>query len=64
RASPRKALFVSADEDRVAPSAVIRELLAAADPESQWVELKETSHELAPFQLETLRAPVTEWLLR
>jgi len=63
-ASPREALFVSASGDRVAPPAAVRDLRVAADPNCRLIELEDATHEVAPFQLEALRAPVTEWLRR
>lgn len=58
---PVSALFVAAGDDPVAPIPAVRRL-ASQSPESRCIELDNVTHELAPFRLDLLTEPVSQWL--
>jgi hypothetical protein len=58
---PVPALFIAADSDHVAPPDAVRRL-ASVSPASQFIEVRATLHEVAPFRLDLLAEPVAAWL--
>ncbi len=58
---PVSALFVAASADTVAPPESVRRLHQASR-DGQILELEGPTHELAPFRLDLLAAPVAAWL--
>ncbi len=58
---PVAALFVAAEADRVAPPEAVKRLAATAS-DSALLELPASVHEIAPFRLDLLAAPVAAWL--
>ena len=62
RGSGLTPLFIAADGDVVAPTAVVQGLRELSAPGSAMVELRGASHEEAPFRLDALSGPVLQWL--
>jgi len=60
---PICALFVAADNDKIAPASEVRQLYALAAPGSQMLVVPGSTHETVTYLFADLVNPVTAWLL-
>jgi pimeloyl-ACP methyl ester carboxylesterase len=60
---PVSALFVAADNDKIAPASDVRQLFELAAPASQLLVVPDSTHETVTYRFADLVTPVTTWLL-
>jgi pimeloyl-ACP methyl ester carboxylesterase len=59
---PVTALFVAAEDDKIAPAAEVEQLKALARPESKMMVVPQASHETVTYYFGDLLPPVLSWL--
>lgn len=59
---PCAALFVAADDDKIAPLRDVKELVASASADSRLVVVPGSTHETVTYFFPALTAPITSWL--
>jgi hypothetical protein len=60
---PVSALFVAADNDKIAPASEVRQVYALAAQGSQMLVVPNSTHETVTYRFPDLVDPVTAWLL-
>ena len=60
--TPVSALFIAAEEDRIAPVPEVQRLFKLASPDSELLIVPHATHETVPYLLDELAPPILTWL--